>query len=381
MMLPTITHVRLRDYRSIATCDVRLEPLTLLVGPNGSGKSNFLDSLRFVTHCMHAPLEQVIEARSGIHSILRKQPHLRYAKDFSIELDFALPGGTVGKYFLRIGEGSGNTAVIEEEMCQVGLRKFKAQRGEIEYDAPIPASTGDRPALVTLGSLPEFSPAFQLMANLGFYAPSAESMRKPAPPRAGRVLSRNGANAADVLWAIAKSRPETLERICQYLATFSPEFKNVAPAGIGDFRWLEFTPVSQPAGWRLSGADVSDGTLRALAILLAVFQTQMPDSPLRLVGLEEPESNLHPAAAGVLLDALLEASRTVPIIASTHSADLLDRPDLPENALITVSLQDGVTVMAPVDENTKSVLRRRLYTAGELLRNNQLGPALGAPHE
>ncbi|MEO8659098.1 MAG: AAA family ATPase [Bryobacteraceae bacterium] len=380
-MPPTITRVRLRDYRSIAACDVRLEPLTLLVGPNGSGKSNFLDSLRFITHCMHAPLEQVVEARSGIHSILRKQSNLRYAKEFSIQVEFAFPEGTEGRYFLRIGEGPDNAAVIEEEECRVGLRSFKAHRGRIEYDAPIPASTGDRPALVTLGSLPEFSSAFQLIANLGFYAPSPERMRRPAPPGAGRVLSRHGANAADVLWAIKKSRPEALGRICQYLATISPEFKNVEPRGIGDFRWLEFTPAAQPTGWLLSSADVSDGTLRAVAILLAVFQTQMPDSPLHLIGLEEPESNLHPAAAGVLLDALLEASRTVPIIASTHSADLLDRPDLPENALITVYMQDGVTVLAPVDESTKSILRRRLYTAGELLRSNQLGPSLGAMHE
>src|SRR5581483_12231646 len=65
--------VEVKDYRSIGSCHVPLEPLTLLVGPNGSGKSNFLDALRFVVHSMHAPLEQVIDARSGLKSILRKQ--------------------------------------------------------------------------------------------------------------------------------------------------------------------------------------------------------------------------------------------------------------------------------------------------------------------
>lgn len=34
-----VTRVRLRNYRSIAGCDVLLEPFTILVGPNGSGKS------------------------------------------------------------------------------------------------------------------------------------------------------------------------------------------------------------------------------------------------------------------------------------------------------------------------------------------------------
>ena len=68
-MTTRVRGVAVRDYRSIASCDVDLQPLTLLVGPNGSGKSNFLDALRFLAHGMHAPLEQVVEARSGIRSV------------------------------------------------------------------------------------------------------------------------------------------------------------------------------------------------------------------------------------------------------------------------------------------------------------------------
>ena len=43
-----VTRVRLRNYKSIAACDVRPAPLSFLVGPNGSGKSNLLqiDQLR-----------------------------------------------------------------------------------------------------------------------------------------------------------------------------------------------------------------------------------------------------------------------------------------------------------------------------------------------
>jgi predicted ATPase len=87
----------------------------------------------------------------------------------------------------------------------------------------------------------------------------------------------------------------------------------------------------------MNGSDVSEGTLRAIGILLALFQTSSGSNSISLVGLEEPENNLHPAAAGVLLDALLEASVTVPVIASTHSADMLDRKDLPENSLLAVA--------------------------------------------
>jgi len=42
---PYLTRVKLTNYRSIASCDVRLSALTFLVGPNGAGKSNFLDQV------------------------------------------------------------------------------------------------------------------------------------------------------------------------------------------------------------------------------------------------------------------------------------------------------------------------------------------------
>jgi AAA15 family ATPase/GTPase len=45
---PFISRVRLKNYKSIAACDVRLGPFTVLIGPNGSGKSNFLDALAFL---------------------------------------------------------------------------------------------------------------------------------------------------------------------------------------------------------------------------------------------------------------------------------------------------------------------------------------------
>ena len=75
-----LTRVKLKDYRSIAACDVELHPFTLLVGPNGAGKSNFLDSLRFLAYSMYAPLEEVLNARSGIRGVLRKLPRGRQAE-------------------------------------------------------------------------------------------------------------------------------------------------------------------------------------------------------------------------------------------------------------------------------------------------------------
>lgn len=45
---PFLRRVRIRGYKSIAFCDVALEPLMVLVGGNASGKSSFLDVLAFL---------------------------------------------------------------------------------------------------------------------------------------------------------------------------------------------------------------------------------------------------------------------------------------------------------------------------------------------
>ena len=56
--LPFLTRVKLRNYKSIARCDVELGPLAILVGPNAAGKSNFLDALAFTHDALCGPLHK-----------------------------------------------------------------------------------------------------------------------------------------------------------------------------------------------------------------------------------------------------------------------------------------------------------------------------------
>ena len=93
-----------------------------------------------------------------------------------------------------------------------------------------------------------------------------------------------------------------------------------------------------------------------------------------MVGIEEPEVALHPAASGILLDSLRDASGKTQVVVTSHSPDLLDDEDLETESILAVVSESGVTKVGPLDETGKSALRDRLYTAGELLRLNQLIP-------
>ena len=92
------------------------------------------------------------------------------------------------------------------------------------------------------------------------------------------------------------------------------------------------------------------------------------------MGIEEPEIALHPAAAGVLLDALRDGAHKTQVITTSHSPDLLEDKHLDVDSILAVEAYDGNTVIAPVDEVSRSVVRDKLFTIGELLRQDQLQP-------
>lgn len=117
---------------------------------------------------------------------------------------------------------------------------------------------------------------------------------------------------------------------------------------------------------------MSDGTLRGLGVLTALLQSN--GRPPALVGVEEPEVALHPAALSILIDAIRDATQHTQVIVTSHSADLLDREDLKDDSILAVAADQGVTAIGPLSTVGRDVVREGLFTAGELLRMNQLAP-------
>jgi predicted ATPase len=69
---PFLRRVRIRNFKSIAYCDVTLEPLTILVGRNRTGKSNFIEALAFLRDCVDTNLDRAIRDHGGWDRIYRK---------------------------------------------------------------------------------------------------------------------------------------------------------------------------------------------------------------------------------------------------------------------------------------------------------------------
>ena len=83
-----LTRVKLRNYKSIAACDVAPAQLSFLVGPNGSGKSNFLDALRFIADSLRFSIDHALRDRGGINEVRRRSGG--HPTHFGIRVEFNL---------------------------------------------------------------------------------------------------------------------------------------------------------------------------------------------------------------------------------------------------------------------------------------------------
>lgn len=375
------TRVRLQNYKSIKSCDVRLGRLAILVGPNGSGKSNFLDALRFTSESLTTTLDHALRDRGGINEVRRRSGG--HPNHFSVRFDFQLPSGHDGHYSFRVGARQDFGHEVTDEECVVraalpGDREasYRIRAGELvtNLDEKLPAVSPDRLFLVSASNVPAFRPVFDALTGMGFYNLSPAAIRQVQTPDPGTLLRRDGSNLASVLGHLEQNRPEILERVVEYLRQVSPGVEGVSRVSVGPMESISFRQrvEGQARPWRFAATNMSDGTLRGLGVLVAMLQAN--GKPPTLVAIEEPEVALHPAAVGFVFDAIRDASRQTQILATSHSPDLLDREDLEPDEILAVTADDGVTTIGPLSEVSKAVLRDRLFTAGEMLRLNQLAP-------
>ncbi len=240
----------------------------------------------------------------------------------------------------------------------------------------LPASLPDRLQLVAASGLPEFRKVYDALSSIQVYNLNPKEISAMQRPDPGELLRRDGGNASSVLQNLDLA---TRLRIDAYLARIVPGVQSVEPKTLGQQETIEFRQAvrGQQHPWHFLAGSMSDGTLRALGVLLAIHQLGANGESSRspsLIGLEEPETALHPAAASVLLAALREASRSTQIVVTSHSPELLDNPDIDAESIYAVENDDGLTRIGPIDAAAREMLRQRLFTPGELLRQNQLSP-------
>ncbi|WP_089101346.1 AAA family ATPase [Streptomyces hyaluromycini] len=393
--LPFITRVRIENYKSIAHCDVTLGRFTVLLGLNAAGKSNFLDALRFVRDALANGPAEAVAMRGGWEEVLRRVPEP--AISCTIGLEFHLPTIAhdgepwVGRYEItlapatatRRGRDAGSGVRVQREFCEMRHPGAKGGTDAERFLVRDRAETGRRLKLLRLSRMSgteAFGDLHETLAEMFFYSPDLSSLRKARPnPVFFEGLGEEGGDLGPALAALGE---QERHRVSQYLGAIVPGVVEVGPTDpAADYiaARISFAIDGESEPHVFRAESMSEGTIRAIGLLTALFQPAAREGWIPLIAIEEPELALHPLAAGALYDALTEASEHVQVLAITQSAELFDRKEADLSAIRVVAAEHGVTVIGEVDPVSRSIVADGLATTAELLRSDQLRPVVEPP--
>jgi len=380
-MDPTIKQLVLKRYRSIPAERITFDNPTIFVGRNGSGKSNLVSVFSFLAEAMAAPLQAVFDRAGGISAVRNRSSGSSYPPNFGLRVDFgALNGRSRSGFYAFEVKALPNYgfAVVREQCSVTGERDSRAwfDRVGTRFTTNIggmnPSVDAASLSLPLVGGEASFAPVLRTLAGMRVYSIEPRKVREMQDPDSGTSLKSDGSNVTSVLKEIERHSESDFRRISDILATIVPNTVSVEVKKHGKNLSLEFTQEwGDKKRLKFEGFSMSDGTLRAIGLLAAVFQSPAPT----LIAMEEPEATIHPGALESILDLLHHASRRMQVVITTHSPELLDAKWITDRHLRLVEWTEGATRIAPVSEATRQALQGHLMGAGELLRASALDAA------
>lgn len=382
-MEPIVKQLILKRFRSLPSERVSFDNPTIFVGRNGSGKSNFISAFSFLAEAMTAPLQAVFDRAGGISVVRNRTSGKSYPPNLGMRVDFnSLASNIQGAHYAFEVKALPDYgfSVLREQCAVIGSRGncwWFDRHGSHQLKANLP---GISPildpaslALPLVGGQERFAPVLKALSSMRVYSIEPSKVREMQEPDSGTTLRADGVNVTSVLREIERRSPEDFERISQILSIIVPNTRRVRVKKHGKNLSLEFTQ-EWGEGKRLNfeGFSMSDGTLRAIGLLAAVFQQPRPS----LIAIEEPEATIHPGALEAILDLLRHAAKSMQVVITTHSPEVLDAKWISDRHLRMVNWVDGATRVSLVTDANKRAIQGHLMGAGELLRSNALE---GAP--
>lgn len=379
MIVPSLRSLRLKRFRSLPSAQLEFDNPTFLVGQNGSGKSNVVDAIAFLSDAMSLPLQTVFDRRGGIVAVRNRSSARSRLSNLGFRAELRdLNSETKSALYaveFQVAENHGFSVV--RERCVVIRRdesrdwfdRSPALGFRSSAEALEPSLVANALALPLVGGDTRFQSVYNFLAEMRAYCIQPAALRELQYPDDGIRLRRDGCNAASALREIKRRSPKDWHLARGLLESIVPGTTDVRSRDRGNKLALEFTQDwGKSKTVTFEGRNMSDGTLRTLGILAAIFQASTPS----VLVIEEPAASVYPTALGAILDLLRSASRATQVIVTTHSADLLDAEWIQDNHIRIVGWERGATRVDSVSKATRNALASRLMRPGELLRANAL---------
>lgn len=366
MNQPRLTRIHVAGFRSLGDVTLDLTPVTVLIGPNGAGKSNLLWALEMTRMLAFEALQLFVSERGGATYLLHYGPQVTEAID--LRLEFATDGRE-NAYEARLGYGSDESLLFRSE--RAGFRRAA--------DAPwewYSLGSGHRESRLREEADKHATPRTVrwLLRQLNFYHFHDTSRLSPLRTRTyndstDSYLRADGSNLPAYLLTLQSSTDPgdqaAWKRVQGLVHRVAPFIRELSPQV--DARGVHLDWVDE-RGAKFGPAHMSDGTLRALALLTALGQ---PSSRLPLLScVDEPELGLHPAALRLLCGIIRSVAAQHQVIVATQSPIVLDAFEPGE---VVVTERDGAaTVVRRLEEAALGEWLTE-YTLSDLYDKNLLG--------
>ena len=356
--VPRIEGLKIKNYRALRDLELKdIKPYTIFLGPNGSGKSTIFDVFAFLSECFQSGLKGAWGKRGKCKEL--KTRGSGETEPIVIELKYReATDKPLITYHVAIQEGKRGNPIVSEEWLQwrraergrpFRFLDFQNGKGMVisgenpdENDERIEESLAspDMFAVNTLGQFakhPRVSALRQFITSWSMSYLSVNEIRTIHEAGPQENLSPSGDNLANVIQHLSENDPERLQEIMSLLSRWIPRLDSVDSEYMSDGTlclMFKDIPFHEP----VIAKYVSDGTLRLLAYLVLLYSS----STAQLIGIEEPENQLHPRLLEALAEEFRRASAKTQIFVTTHSPYFVNALR-PEEVLVLYRDENGFT--------------------------------------
>ena len=374
-----LTTLAVENYRSLRRIVMPLGGLNVVTGANGTGKSSLYRALRLLADASRNGAIAALAREGGLQSTLWAGPeHVRKDRPVQgtvrtgpVTLRMGFAGDDYG-YLMDLGLPVPNGSQfdldpeIKREALWAGpfLRPAALLVDRSNREARIRSSGGEWERaghqLQTFDSMlsefadPERAPELMLVRDRlrgwrfydHFRTDAGAPARRVQIGTRTAVLSHDGGDVAAALQTIRELGPNGALDEAIELGFPGSRVDVVNTAGRFEIAFRQHG-LLRP----LSGAELSDGTLRYLLWVAALLTPRPPE----LLVLNEPETSLHPDLLPALANLVVTAAKEAQVIVVTHSRPFISSLQALSPELHTIELvkDRGATTIAgqgPLDE-------------------------------
>ncbi|NVB83885.1 MAG: AAA family ATPase [Kofleriaceae bacterium] len=359
-----ITTLAFANYRSLRDLRLSVGRLTVITGANGTGKSNVYRALKLLVDAANGELARSLAREGGMPSAMwagEESRRTRAKVDESQRLGIGFGDGLIA-YQLRLGyAGPGNGAfsldpevkvetirtlekpkvnLLERHLASAVLRDYEGH--PVTFGVTLDMYESVLSQLAEPHRYPVLSLLRERLRRWRFYhqirTDSDSPVRALQIATRTPVLAHDGHDLAPALQTIRENGDGP--GLADAIADAFDGARVSCEGNRGRFA-LRFHAkgVSRP----LDAAELSDGTLRYLALLAALRSPRPPE----LFVLNEPETSLHPSLLAPLARQIIEAAKQSQVIVVSHAAPLVDAVAATRDAVrIELVKEEGATQVA-----------------------------------